>query len=174
MQARLGQVLVQSGVLTQEQVDQVLAQQVQSGKPFGLLCERMFSVAPTQIEEAWAAQYAGLTRTVDPTAEAFDPQALALITRRQAWQFRVLPIRFDDGELMMATTTQHLRRALRFATNVITVPVYLVIADPLVLGQSLCKHYSLPGMTAKSVLDNDFERLAAVGKSAKATKKVNA
>jgi hypothetical protein len=74
---------------------------------------------------------------------------------------RVLPLRFDDGDLMLATTAQHVRRALRFASNVITVPVYLVLAEPLALGAALCTHYSLPGMTAKSVMDNDFERMLA-------------
>jgi hypothetical protein len=174
MQGRLGEVLVQSGVLSQEQVDQVLEKQSECGKPFGLLCERMFSIAPSQIEDAWATQYAGLTRTINPVTEVFDPQALSLITRRQAWQFRVLPIRFDDGELMMATTAQHLRRCLRFATNVITVPVYLVIAEPDALGQALCKHYPLPGMTAKSVVGNDLERLASAARVVPLVKRLSA
>ena len=161
MANRLGQVLINCGVLTEKQVDSVLTMQQECGKPFGVLCERMFSINPEQIEEAWAMQYAGLTRTIDPSTESFDVEALGLITRRQAWQFRVLPIRFDDGDLILATTAQHIRRALRFATNVITVPVFLVLAEPLALGAALCKHYSLPGMTAKSVLDNDFERMLA-------------
>jgi hypothetical protein len=174
MQGRLGEVLVQSGVLSQEQVEQVLMKQSECGKPFGLLCERMFSIAPSQIEDAWASQYAGLTRTINPATESFDPQALSLITRRQSWQFRVLPIRFDEGELMLATTEQHLRRGLRFATNVITVPVYLVIAAPDALGQALCKHYPLPGMTAKSVAGNDFERLALAASTAPRAKRMSA
>ena len=161
MANRLGQVLVHSGVLTEQQVESVLQHQQESGKPFGVLCERLFGISPDLIEEAWALQYAGLTRTIDPATESFDPQALSLITRRQAWQFRVLPIRFDEDDLMVATTAQHVRRALRFASNVITVPVYLVLAEPLALGSALCKHYSLPGMTAKSVMDNDFERMLA-------------
>ena len=33
-------------------------------------------------------------------------EALELITRRQAWQFRVLPIRMDGRELVMATQDQ--------------------------------------------------------------------
>ena len=163
MEVRLGQLLVQAGVLTQSQVEQVLAEQTRTGEPFGLLCERMFSVNPSAVEDAWAVQYVGLTRRVDPRHEAIDTNALGLVTRRQAWQFRVMPLRFDGDELMMATTQQHLRRALRFANNVIAVPVYLVLTDPQQLGEALCRNYPLPGMTAASINDDGMDPERAYG-----------
>ncbi len=76
-----------------------------------------------------------------------------LVTRRQAWQFRILPLRFEGRELLIATTQQHLRRALRFATNVIGIPVFFVMADPMDLGRALCDRFPLPGMTPESVID---------------------
>lgn len=161
MKLRLGQVLMDAGMLNAEQVAQVLERQRRDQKPFGLLCERMFGLAPEVIEEAWAQQYATVTRTIDPELEVFEPQALELISRRQAWQFRVLPIRFDDTELMLATTPMHLRRALRFASELIQVPLYIVMADAERLGQALCKHYPLPGMTPQSVTDWAMDDLLA-------------
>lgn len=152
MEMRLGQLLVDGGVLTGSQVEDVLAEQAESGLPFGVIAEDRFGVDPASVEAAWARQYAALTRTVDPRHEVFDDRALLVVTRRQAWQFRVLPIRFDDRELMVATTQLHLRRALRFATHVIGLPVYFVMSDPEALGLALCRHFSLPGMTAESVL----------------------
>lgn len=150
---RLGQLLIEGDVLTVRQVDAIIAEQERTGEPFGLLAERLYGVDPRKIEEAWARQYAGLTRTVRPDLEVFDDQAVSLVTRRQAWQFRILPLRFEGRELLIATTPQHLRRALRFATNVIGIPVFFVMADPLELGHALCARYSLPGMTPESVLD---------------------
>lgn len=154
MEVRLGQLLVEDGVLTSQQVEEIVAEQERTGEPFGLLAERLFGVDPHKIEEAWARQYAHLTRTVKPEVEVFDEQATELVTRRQAWQFRILPLRFEGRELLIATTEQHLRRALRFATNVIGIPVFFVMADPLDLGRALCAHYALPGMTPESVLDD--------------------
>lgn len=151
MTVRLGEVLIASGVLTEEQVQMILHEQQEQRKPFGLLCEELCGVSPDSIEDAWANQYAKLTRTIDPTVEVFDKQALALVTRRQAWQFRILPIRFDDSELMIATSQHHLRRALRFANNVLGVPLYFVMTSPEALGDALCRHYPLPGMTAQSI-----------------------
>ena len=153
-EVRLGQLLVEGGVLTSQQVNDIVVEQERTGEPFGLLAERLFGVDPHKIEEAWARQYAGLTRTVNPEVEVFDDQAAELVTRRQAWQFRILPLRFEGRELLIATTQQHLRRALRFATNVIGIPVFFVMADPLELGRALCSHYPLPGMTPESVLDD--------------------
>ncbi len=154
-EVRLGQLLIEGDVLTSRQVDAIVAEQERTGEPFGLLAERLFGVDPRKIEDAWALQYAGLTRTVKPEVEVFDDQAVALVTRRQAWQFRVLPLRFEGRELLIATTQQHLRRALRVATNVIGIPVFFVMADPLELGRGLCSRYPLPGMTPESVMDDD-------------------
>ena len=163
MTIRLGEVLIASGVLTEEQVSMILEQQAQQHKPFGLLCEQLCGISPAAIEDAWANQYASLTRTIDPTVEIFDPHAMQLVTRRQAWQFRVLPIRFDDAELMIATTQQHLRRALRFANNVLGVPLYFVMANPDALGDALCKHYALPGMSADTITQPHDSSLRAAG-----------
>lgn len=159
MEVRLGQLLVESRVLTQVQVEAVLAEQQRTGEPFGLICERLFRVDPDAVERAWATQYASLTRTIDPCAEVVDPRAMELVTRRQAWQFRVCPIRFDDGDLMVATTQRHLRRALRFATNVIGVPVYLVMAPAESLGEALCRYYPLPGMSPRAVSDDALDAI---------------
>jgi hypothetical protein len=161
MQLRLGEVLVEHGVLTEEQVRRVLARQGETGQPFGALCESMFRTDPQAIEHAWAMQYATLTRIIDPRHEVFDSAALELVSRRQAWQFRVLPIRFDDRELMVATTRRHLRRALRFATNVLGVPVYLVLAEAMALGESLQKHYPMPGMSPRAIDDDALDVVLA-------------
>ena len=159
MDVRLGQLLIEQGVLSADQVSDALEHQAGTGEPLGLLCERMFGVPPEAIERAWAAQYARLTRTVDPDAETFEDRALGLITRRQAWQFRILPIRFDGDELMIATTQTHLRRALRFAVNVIGIPVFFVMTEEDKLGQGLCRYYELPGFTPGCVGVATIDRL---------------
>jgi hypothetical protein len=73
----------------------------------------------------------------------------------------VLPIRFDDRELMLATTRRHLRRALRFANNVLGVPVYLVLADALYLGEAIQRHYPMPGLSPRSIDDEALDQVLA-------------
>lgn len=49
---RIGELLVQNGVLTQPQVDRAVAEQQESGEPFDVVCERLFGVHPKVVEGA--------------------------------------------------------------------------------------------------------------------------
>lgn len=146
MSQRMGEVLAAHGVLSMEQVNTILAEQHRCGKPFGVLAEDLYAIDPRIIEEAWAIQYADLTRHVDPMRETYDMRALDHVTRRQAWQFRVLPIRFDGCELLTVTDRSSLKKALGFANNVIGLPVYLVLSEPGQLEAALHHHYPMDGM----------------------------
>ena len=147
MEVRIGTVLVERGILDQDQVKAVLNVQHRTGEPFGLICERIYDITPDEIEAAWADQYARITRTIDPRLASPSSDAIEMVTRRQAWQFKVLPIGIEGSELMMTTTAEALPRALRFATNIIGRPVYFVMSDPIALQDALQAHYPLPGAT---------------------------
>lgn len=144
---RLGDLLVERGTLTPEQRDAVVEYQRHSGRPFGELAERLFGVSGSAVEEAWADQYAANATLVDPRAEPVEPEALALIERRQAWQFRVLPLRQERGDLIVCTTKANLVRALRFVGWRIKEPCFLVLSRPEPLGEALQRYYPMPGMT---------------------------
>ncbi|MEX2217348.1 MAG: hypothetical protein WD749_01195 [Phycisphaerales bacterium] len=144
---RLGDLLVRRGVLTEAQRDAVLEHQRMTGRPFGELAERLFGVGQSAVEEAWAEQYALIARRVDPRSERLDPAALTLLDRRQAWQFRMLPLRFEADELLICTTQDHLPRALKFAGWKIQAPCFFVLADPRSLGEALLRHYPMEGMS---------------------------
>lgn len=147
MVLRLGDLLVQHGVLTREQVEDILVEQQAVGRPFGELAERLFGVPPQAVERAWAEQYAMLTGEYDLGEARFDPEAIALISARQAWQFRVLPIRFSGDELTVCTMKDQLARALRFVGWKIEHPCHFVLAEPQGFAETLLRHYPLAGMT---------------------------
>lgn len=151
MTLRLGDLLVQQGVLTAAQRDDILNEQRTLGRPFGELAERLFGVSPRAVERAWAQQYAAITGLTDLARLAFDPYALSLVSRRQAWQFKALPVRFSGEELMIATCQDHLPRALKFVGWKLNHPAYFVIAEPHQLGEMLMQHYPMPGMTAEMI-----------------------
>ena len=142
---RLGDLLVKHGVLTEKQRDHVLNAQKLRAKPFGALAEELFGVDPDQVEKAWAEQFAALSVPIDPRAYHVNPEVLGLVERRQAWQFRILPLRMDGAEVMICTAKEHLPRALRFAYSRFGPGCYFVLAEPDHLGQALERHYPMPG-----------------------------
>ncbi len=151
MSIRIGEVLIQRGVLSRQQVQRVLDEQSSRQRPFGELAENLYGVDPSDIEQAWVEQYASITRHVDVRTEPIDPEAQRLVDRRQAWQFRVLPLRFDGRELMIATTTENLCRALRFVSRCLTIPCYLVLTESKSLGDALAHYFPLAGLDAAAV-----------------------
>jgi len=146
MVLRMGEMLVAEGVLSEEQVEEVLAIQRQLGEPFGSICERIHGISPETIEGVWARQYEHLTRELTLDEVDFDPGVADLVSPRQAWQFRVLPIAFDGGSLMLATTRPSLTRALRFATRVLRHPAMFLLLEPDALAAELERRHPLGGM----------------------------
>lgn len=143
MAIRLGDLLVRNGVLTTEQREAVLQKQQLTGRPFGELAERMFGVSQSAVERAWAEQYATIAERIDPRRERIDDRVLALLERRQAWQFSLLPLRFEKEELIVCTTEEQLVRAMRFTGWRIKWPCYFVLADTAALSKALMRHYPM-------------------------------
>lgn len=157
---RIGELLVRQGILTESEVEQVLLEQSRRTEPFGAICERLFGVSPDVIEDAWVEQYTELTGTLQPDFDRCDPAVMDVVTRRQAWQFRIMPVRWDDGALVMATTREHLQRALRFATNAIPFPVYFLITESEALAEALEAHYPMGGL-GSAVVDGALEQMSS-------------
>ncbi len=142
---RIGQILVDKGVLSEQQVFEILQAQKKSSLPFGVLAERMFEVTVESIEEAWVEQYIRVAGTVDLDDLRIDADALKIINRRQAWQFEILPVHFEpSGELLMAASRQRLARAVTFAAHRLKPAVYFRVAESDRLRAFLQQYYPMP------------------------------
>lgn len=134
------------GVLSTQQVETVLAEQRRSGRPFGVIVERLFDIDPRVVDSAWAEQYASMATTVDPVKERSDLEVVQTVSRRQAWQFRILPLRRDvGGDVMICTSKENLPRALRFAYGHFGPSCSFVVCDDERLLDALEKHHPMPG-----------------------------
>jgi hypothetical protein len=154
----LGDLLVKHNVLTSQQRDLVLDAQKTRGGPFGVIAEEMFGVSPNAVERAWAEQYASFAPTIDPRTYPVQSRALEVVNRRQAWQFKLLPLelradRYGNPMMLACTTQEHLVRALRFTGWKVGHQCQFVLAQPLALGEAMCDHYPMAGMTPASISD---------------------
>jgi type II secretion system (T2SS) protein E len=141
---QIGQLLLEQGVLTQAQVDQIIQVQKTSHRPFGDLAERLFDIDPHAIEDAWVEQYIRTARVVDLDQVKIEAEALRVLNRRQAWQFHVLPLNREEENLNMATSGDNLIRAVNFAVRKIDDPIYFMIAERQQLREFLMTHYPVP------------------------------
>ena len=153
---RIGEILVEHGVLTEQQVFEVVQAQKKFHLPFGVLAERMFEVTLDSVERAWIEQYHRFTGTIDLSQHTCSAQVLSLLSRRQAWQFEVLPVQFEPtGELLMAASRQRLARAVTFAAQHLDHEVYFRIAESAQLRLFLQKYYPMAGAAEHLVRESE-------------------
>ena len=141
---QIGQLLIEQGVLTAQQVEHILKVQKISHRPFGDLAERLFGISPQAVEDAWVQQYMRMVGTVDLDNVRFDEQCLRLLNRRQAWQFHMLPMNRTDDHLNIATDAASLVRAVNFSAKKLDEPVFFQLAEREQLRAFLMKHYPVP------------------------------
>jgi len=142
---RLGELLVDMGAMRPEQRDTVLERQRDSARPFGVLAEELFGVDPGVVEDAWAQQYTVIAPRLDPRRIEPDPDLLALVTRRQAWQFGLVPVWADDRAMVGVTSAPFLARAMRFVGWRLEHDVSFALCTPEQLVEGLERHYPIDG-----------------------------
>ncbi len=147
--ARIGVILRKHGELSGLQVSTILMVQRKTGRPFGELAERMFGVSRAAVERAWADQYRDHGTAVNLESIQIDAGLNALLSRRQAWQFQLLPLYRRDGQLHLATTVERLPRASAFAWRRFGEPVMLWLAEADPLHNHLTHRYPWPAMAAR-------------------------
>lgn len=140
---RLGEILLRRGDLTPDELDMLLEAQRARPRPLGVLAEEMLGLSPAVVEEAWAEQFAGFTATINPLLERVDPHILASVSTRQAWQFRLIPLRRQGHEVMVCTIQRQLPRALRFAYRHFGPECWIVLCDEHALYAALQRHYPM-------------------------------
>jgi type IV pilus assembly protein PilB len=155
---RIGELLVRSGHVTAQRVEEALAAQAGSGKRLGELLVARGHVSSRAVAEALAQQY-GLP-FVDLAHVEVDPQAARLVQDSFARAHGVLPVRYLDVatvEVAVADPTN-----LRVADEVrlaIGVGCRLAVADASALGATINRTYrqSYSVTEEKDVEEQEFD-----------------
>ena len=120
---RIGDRLVEAGVITVEQLNVALTEKKHSSKLIGQILVDLGFVTEAILTQFLAE--AGGYQVFDPKSTIFDGEALELITKEDAHKFRVLPIAIHDNEIDIAMVDPHdivamdsLRRILPKGTTI--------------------------------------------------------
>jgi type II secretory ATPase GspE/PulE/Tfp pilus assembly ATPase PilB-like protein len=100
---RLGELLVQQGLITKDQLAIVLAEQRNSNIPIGRLLVRLGFVTETAIRDIMARTVG--QESIDLAQVVADPEALSLVPEDFARRNRVLPIAYDPLEQVLTIAT---------------------------------------------------------------------
>lgn len=99
---RLGQILVDLGYITDEQLDMLLAEQRRKpGELLGKLAESLGLITDEQLAEALAEQMA--MRVVTLSEMTINPKIIDKVTEPMAQMYKIIPIDFRDDTLTIVT-----------------------------------------------------------------------
>ena len=143
MAARIGELLIRRNVMTPAQVDQVLAQQRVTGRPFGQIAAELFAVPEAELWRAWATQMISCFQKVTLAQLTSTPEALATYTPREAWGFRVLPLTVSADGITLATSAANLPTAMAVAQIRSDLPVEFVLVEPAELEAAIRDRYKI-------------------------------
>ncbi len=165
---RLGQILVDLGFITDEQLEMLLEEQYQRpGELLGHVAEDMGLLTDDQLVQALAEQ---MNMQVISLSEAqLGQELLSTISDTMAQMYRVVPVKKDGNTLTLATCDPQNLAIEDELRNFLGYDVRLVIATERELRRSLERYYAMEGESIESVLtelEDDADYKQAVAASA--------
>lgn len=139
---KLGELLVDAGLIAQEQLDAALAEEKQKGKRLGaLLVEKGFT---TELDIAQTLAYQLNIPYIDLHTAVIEPEAIKLVPERLARKHIVIPLYMEANRVLVLAIADPLNMEalddIRFATNYKCKPMVAIITDILA---AIKTHYHL-------------------------------
>ncbi|MEO1525451.1 MAG: ATPase, T2SS/T4P/T4SS family [Planctomycetota bacterium] len=163
-QRRIGQILVDLGFLTDEQRDIVLEEQEQQpGALFGKIAEDMQLVTEEQLVQALAEQMSMQTVSLEDIELPED--LVARISETMAQLYRVVPIRFEDDRLTVATCDPQNLSVQDELRTFLGFEIEVVVATERDINQTITRYYDSEAESVEKLvaeLAEDAELMAAV------------
>lgn len=142
----IGQILIEQGVLTTNQVARALEAQAEREAPLGRIAEQLFGVERSAIIEALAEQVVMRAPDASLATEQYDEDCLKMLSAKEAWDSLILPIRWEDGELLCATTVETLPGAIELLQQKLDCPFHFAIAEMRPLEEFIASLYAYEGV----------------------------
>jgi len=140
-QRRLGQILVDLGYLTEDQLWDVLEEQKQSpGEVIGQVAIRMGLVTEMQVTEALAEQW-GMP-VVNLAETTIPPKVLELVPQTMAEIYKIMPISQKGDVLTVAMADPKNMAALDDLRNFLGCEVRGAVSNPHEVEKAIAKHYA--------------------------------
>ena len=161
---KLGELLIEARVITEEQLDMALRAQAQRGGRLGWNLVELGFVAEGALAKVLSKQL----RIPAATAAALDrapKEVIRLLPADAAASFRAVPVRLEGTHLWVAMSDPSDRRAIAALDAVTAKTVRPMVASDLLIAYALEKHYGIsarnrPSEVARPHADLSFETAA--------------
>ena len=163
---KLGQILVDLGYLTEDQLWDVLETQKQSpGEVIGQVASRMGLVTPAQVTEALAEQW-GMP-VVNLAETTVPPKVLELVPQTMAELYKIMPISLKNDVLTVAMADPQNVSALDDLRNFLGYDVRGAVSSQQEVEQAIERYYAYHEDSIEDVLSGmeDDEERAAGGRA---------
>ena len=151
-QRRLGQIFVDMGYLTEDQLWDILEEQKQSsGEVIGQVGIRMGLVTEAQVTEALAEQW-GMP-VVNLAETNIPPKVLELVPETMAEIYKIMPISLKNDLLTVAMGDRHNVAALDDLRNFLGFDVRGAVSNMQDVEESIARHYADKQDSIEDVLD---------------------
>ena len=147
---RLGEIFVESGILTEKSVERMLVVSKRLNKRFGTVLEDLGLIDGDELAAALATQYA--CRVVSNFAGySYSPELLATISVDVAMQNNLFPLKLDNKRLALAMADPTETRVVRniAANQGLTITPF--IATRKEIYAAICKNYLQKEVSASAV-----------------------
>jgi type IV pilus assembly protein PilB len=149
--ARLGELLVAEGVISQEQLHEALREHRRSKERLGAVLARRGLVTEERLVEVLSREH-GLP-SVDVRQQVISPEILSLVPAHIARKHEVLPLSRVDGALTVAMSDPTNVVAMDEISAATRLSVLPVIAAGAAIRAAIEKHYAKPLSTGSSMDD---------------------
>ncbi|MBI4635379.1 MAG: Flp pilus assembly complex ATPase component TadA [Candidatus Rokubacteria bacterium] len=162
---RLGDLVLAAGLVTQEQLDQAIAEQVRSDERLGAVLNRLGLISEEELIHFLAQQYNVLV--VDVLEPPIAAEIVTLVLPAVARKYEVIPVRRTPSSLTLAMVDPTNLSALdevAFRTGLRVVPA---IARPSAVRKAIELHYGQPTESFGDVLSQAEAELAKTERDAR-------
>jgi type IV pilus assembly protein PilB len=176
---QLGALLLERNLLNREQLDAALDEQTRTRKSLGRVLIEQGVVGEDDLVATLAAQI-GL-EFVELDDESIDPTAVATVSAALARRYQALPIRWEEGRLVVAMADPSNVFALDDIRTITGAEVRTVVATRTAILEAIDRHHRLDGdvedisaqASADATDEDDLSRVREVVEDAPIVKLVN-
>ncbi len=151
-QIRVGDILIEAGLVSREQVDAALATQTRGKrKRIGAILVERGLITEEQLLAALAHKFE--LQVIDLEQTAPRPEAIRLLSRDMIEKMQVLPVEMRGSRLVVATsnpTDPTILENLRFVTN---CPIEVVVASARQIAARIAELFAAQAMSVDELID---------------------